>query len=104
VSVLPVTNPEARYLAVSLENQQINILPGGLTAEIGGDVTSQADKDAGQVWVAAVAYDDNGSVVGVRRWEAANALPAKGRLSFSFNVYSVGRGIAKVDLLVEARP
>jgi hypothetical protein len=104
VSALPVTNADQRYLAVSLENQQINVLPDGLTAEVGGDVTSQASKDAGLVWVAAIAYDSSGGVVGLRRWQASGPLPAGGRLPFSLNVYSVGGTIVKVDLLVEARP
>jgi hypothetical protein len=87
-----------------MENQQTNILNDGLAAEVGGEVTSQAGQDASQVWMAAVAYDSSGSVVGLRRWEAAAPLPAGGRLPFALNVYSVGGTIMKVDLLVEARP
>ena len=104
VSALPASEGGKRYLAVRLENQQTNILNDGLAAEVAGEVTSQADQAAGQVWVAAVAYDSSGSVVGLRRWEAAAALPAGGRLPFALNVYSVGGTITKVDLLVEAQP
>jgi LysM repeat protein len=104
VSVLPVSKDDPRYLAVTLENEQVNILAGGLAAEIAGDVTSQATQDASQAWVAAVAYDNTGAVVGLRRWESSIRLPAHGQVSFALNVYSVGGEIAKVDLLVEARP
>lgn len=104
VNALPASEGSKRYLTVSLDNQQTNILNDGLGAEVSGEVTSQAGQAASQVWVAAVAYDSSGSVVGLRRWEAAAPLLAGGSLPFALNVYSVGGTITKVGLLVEARP
>jgi hypothetical protein len=51
------------------------------------------------VWVLAVAYGEDGQVVGFRRWESAGDED-----EFEFWVYSLGPEIARVELLVEARP
>ena len=51
-----------------------------------------------EVWVLAMAYDAEGNVVGVRRWEGL------GETQFDFWVFSLGPEIAEVKLLVEARP
>ena len=104
VSVLPASEGGKRYLGVQVENQQVNILLDGLSAEVSGEAHSLASQAAGLVWVAAVAYDSSGSVVGLRRWESSGSLPAGGSLPFGFNVYSAGGAIVKVDLQVESRP
>ncbi len=104
VSSLPASEGEKRYLVLQLENKNVDILPDGLTAEISGDAVSLADRDASVVWVAAIAFDDGGNVVGVRRWENSAPLLAGGRLPFSLRVYSAGAKIARVDLMGEARP
>ncbi len=104
VSSLPASEGEKRYLAIQLENKQVDIQPDGLTAEVRGDAVSQADKDAGRVWVAGIAYDAAGNVVGMRRWENSSPLPAAGSLPFSLLVYSTGAKIDRVDLLGEAQP
>jgi hypothetical protein len=46
-----------------------------------------------------VAYGEDGQVVGFRRWESAGDED-----EFEFWVYSLGPEIARVELLVEARP
>jgi LysM repeat protein len=104
VSVLPAAEGEKRYLAVKVENQQINIQADGLSAEVSGEAHSIASQAAGQVWVAAVAYNSAGGVVGLRRWQASGPLPAGGSLPFAFNVYSAAAAIASVELQVESRP
>ena len=57
---------------------------------------------ATQVWVAAVAYDVNGTVVGVRRWEGGALTPGSS-LNFDFSVSSVGGEIEAVEFVVQAR-
>jgi hypothetical protein len=54
------------------------------------------------VWVVAVAYDADGGVAGVRRWEASSDQLTESP-SFSFFVFSVGRAIESVEVLFEAR-
>jgi hypothetical protein len=61
-------------------------------------------KPASQVWVAAVAYDYTGRVIGVRRWELNAALEAGNSLPFAFMISSVVGEIDRVEFAVEARP
>jgi hypothetical protein len=49
-----------------------------------------------------VAYDAEGSVVGVRRWDVPEAQLSD-RSLFSFTVFSLDRPIDRVDVLFEAR-
>lgn len=104
VSALQVLDGSSRYLDLRLENQQINMDPNSLSARVYGEI-SLIDPSAksNQVWAAAIAYDVDGLVVGVRRWESAAPLSAGQKISFSLQVYSSGAAIAKVDVLVEAR-
>ncbi len=101
---LPASEGEKRYLALELQNKQVDILPYGLTAEVSGKAVSQADQDATQVWVLAIAYDSMGNVVGLRRWENSTKLAARSSLPFNLMVYSTSAEIAQVVLLGEARP
>lgn len=103
-SALPAAANSGRYLAARVDGQQVNILTDGLSAVVSGKVISSADKSASQTWVAAIAYDAQGNVVGLRRWESSAPLPAGGSLPFTLRVYSIAGSIAKVELSVEARP
>ncbi len=84
------------YLAAVIQGSNIDFSEDGLAASVAGRVEIQGE--AKTIWVLAVAYDDQGEIVGVRRWESA------GETEFDFTVYSLGPAIADVDLLVEARP
>lgn len=84
------------YLTAVLQGPSIDISEDGLSARAVGRLEIQAG-EAEIIWVLAVAYDESGGVVGVRRWESA------GETEFDFRVYSLGPRIADVELLVEAR-
>lgn len=91
------------YLPASLNNTSAQIDWDGKTAKVSGQVYLPAESNAAtQVWVAAVAYDKNGTVVGVRRWEGG-ALQPGGSLSFDFSVSSVGGDIEAVEFAMEAK-
>jgi LysM repeat protein len=95
---------DARYLPVSLSGTSVVIAADGLTARISGQVILPADSaPAKTIWVAAVAYDAAGRVVGFRRWEGGGIQPG-GSLTFDFAVASLGSGMKRVELVVEARP
>ena len=105
LTALPLTAESARYLAVSLNDPQVTVAEDGLSAQVSGTVTlDAAEGQANQLWVAAVAYNAAGQVVGVRRWESGAALAAGESLPVTFVVYSVGGRIARVETLAEARP
>ncbi|HQU35168.1 MAG TPA: FxLYD domain-containing protein [Anaerolineales bacterium] len=96
---------DARYLPATVNNALAQVSAEGHSAQVSGMVLSQSQAaTANQVWVAAVAYDDAGRVVGVRRWESVTSLPPGGSLSFNFFVSSVGGRIARVEFVAEARP
>ncbi len=102
VSLLPA---DARYLPASVGNTLATVDWSGLSAHLTGTVRLPTDsKPAALVWVAAVAYDSAGNVVGVRRWESSAGLAPGGDLPFSFTVASVAGEIERVEFFVEARP
>lgn len=93
----------ARYLAATLNNAIAKIDWSGRSAQVNGQIFLPTESTAAtQVWVAAVAYDANGTVVGVRRWEGG-ALQPGSSLNFDFSVSSVGGEIEAVEFAVQAR-
>lgn len=93
----------AGYLPTTARNTDIQISADGKFAQVSGDVTLPAESTAAtQTWVAAVAYDENGIVVGVRRWEGG-AIPPGGSIRFDFSVASAGGEIEAVGFFVQAR-
>jgi LysM repeat protein len=102
-TALEVTD-EDKYLSSQINNLQVHVTENGLSAIVSGAVTLQKEeKSANRVWVAAVAYDKKGEVVGVRRWEGGK-IEGRESLQFFTLVYSLGPPIDRVDILVEAQP
>jgi hypothetical protein len=97
---------DTRYIPATVTNALVQVNAEGHSAQVSGQVLSLSQVSvANQVWVAATAYDDEGSVVGVRRWEASGvSLNPGASLPFTMMVSSVGGGIERVEFAVEARP
>lgn len=94
----------ARYLPAVLTSAAAEIAWNGKTAQLSGQIYLPAEsRAAAQVWVAAAAYDKNGTVVGIRRWEGG-ALQPGGMTGFQFTVSSLGGVIEAVEFFVQARP
>ncbi len=131
LTAFPVSENGGRYLPLDVQVSQQTISPSGLQASVEGRVdypqgaswptttpesaaTGTPDTQteatplplpaAKTVWVAAVAYDQNGNIVGVRKWEAAKAIPPGKHRDFEITIYSLGPAIARIDVLLEARP
>lgn len=101
---LPVPAGDTRYLDTSAGEPDVVIMDD-VTAQISGSVTlTDPQATAGEIWIAATAYDAAGRVVGVHRWESSTGLAAGQSLPFSLQVYSAGAPIDHVEILVEARP
>ena len=100
---------EERYFSVEVTSLQAEPLDEDrLGYQVRGTLTlfpsspEAAEVSPAYAWVVAIAYDENGQVVGMRRWEAPDdAVDAVN--SFSFEVFSVGEPIDRVDVLAEAR-
>ena len=96
---------DVRYLPTVIQNTLVQIDSSGRSAQVNGQVYLPPEsKAATQVWVAAVAYDRAGRVVGVKRWESNTALEAGNSLPFEFMISSVAGEIDRVEFAVEARP
>ena len=101
-TILPLD--DARYLPALIVNPQTEIAPGGRAARVTGQVSLPANvAEAKTVWVAAVAYDAAGRVVGFRRWEG-NGLAPGASIPFELTVSSLGSRVTRVELFAEARP
>ena len=96
---------DTRYLPARVQNTLVQVDSSGRSAQVSGMVLlSDGDKSASLVWVAAVAYDEYGRVVGVRRWESPDGIAQGSSLQFAFEVSSLAGVIQNVEFVVEARP
>ncbi|NMC45901.1 MAG: LysM peptidoglycan-binding domain-containing protein [Chloroflexi bacterium] len=102
VSALPVENAD-RYVETSLLDESRVISADGLTGQVTARVfVNGVAGETVQVWLAVVAQDTNGNIVGVRRIEKIATLDDLGVIEMSGFIYSAGNPMVNVDLLVEA--
>jgi LysM repeat protein len=93
----------ASYLPAALNNTIAQISWDGKSAQVSGQISLPAESNAAtQVWVAAAAYDKNGTVVGVKRWEGGAIQPGT-TTNFQFVVSSVGGVIEAVEFFLQIR-
>ena len=93
---LIVPTGDTRYLVNHIEGLLIGIQPDGRSAQVSGEVRLDgASVSPSHVWVALVAYNAAGKIVGVRRLEYTTTL------SFSSWVYSQGDAIVRVEVVAE---
>jgi LysM repeat protein len=102
VSAVIANQYELRYLQGDLEQLVVDVHPDGLGALVSGRIRFAGGQQPGYVWVLAVAYDEEGVVVGVRRWEAS-AEERSAVQDFSFEVFTLNRSIDRVAVSFEAR-
>ncbi|RJP54712.1 MAG: LysM peptidoglycan-binding domain-containing protein [Anaerolineaceae bacterium] len=104
LSATSLAPDDTRYLPAALGTPLIEIAADGRTARVRGEVALPANAAAAQtVWVAAVAYDEMGRVVGFRRWEGSGLQPGAS-LPFQLTVASLGSRVTRVEVFVEVRP
>jgi LysM repeat protein len=105
LSAMRVRVDDGRYLPGQVRKQSVQVESSGLSAQLTGEVLLfDASKAASSLRVAAVAYDEAGKVVGVRRWISETTLAAGAALPFSFMISSVAGRIERAEFTVEARP
>ena len=100
MTAIDIPPADGRYLDWPMTDLEVEIRGDAFKeARVTGRIVRPDDSASpGQVWVAVVAYDQSGQVVGVRKLEMANSLV------FELTVYSLGPAIARVDVLTEIRP
>lgn len=103
LTALPVSGTTS-VLDVMIQNPQIQIAADANSATIQAELTLQdATATANHYWVAAVAYDQQGNVVGVRQYEKDADLSQGQSTSFTIYVYSISNKIDHVELFGEAK-
>lgn len=90
---------------LAISDLQISSAPDGMSAVLSGSAGMDGKGwSASQILLAAVAYNDIGEVVGVRRLEVKmELLPGQSR-DFNFKIYSSGGSIARVEVYGEGLP
>ncbi len=100
---LPVMPDDARYLPVEILDENIAIDVDGMAASISGTLQlPDGQPNPSYVWICATAFDEEGHILAVRRWESEQLLAAGDQLPFEFSVYSHSGPIEVVNILVEA--
>ncbi len=101
-TVLPVARGKSRYLEARPEGIETRIDEGGDRAVVQGKIhLAGKGGAAGVLWLAVIAYAEDGRVAGIRKWEA---IKPPREVPFEIAVFSLGPPIARVELLTEARP
>jgi LysM repeat protein len=96
---------QSRYLPAEIQDALAQVAWSGLTAELTGHVLlPPGGLPASSVRVAAVAYDQGGNVVGVRRWESDSGIEPGQSPEFSFMISAVAGRIDSIEYAVEAIP
>jgi LysM repeat protein len=125
LTAIAVPPDDTRYITATVQLQNTNLDSSGLQATVKGQVVLPKDSPKAKVlWLVVVAYDKDGNAVGVRKWEADNpceglqppGTPMQtpgvttpgptggcGAVPFEVSVFSLGPGIERVEVLVEAR-
>ncbi len=72
LTAIQIQPNDPRYLPASLQNTSVQVDASGLTAQVNGQVVLAASSSSAAklIWIAAIAYDESGRVIGGRRWES----------------------------------
>jgi LysM repeat protein len=89
-------------LSVTLDQTKTDISADGMSASVSGKAVLGSEGDAKYLWIAAVAIDQAGKPVGIRRIEFDQKISAGTATDFNMTIYSIGGSIARVDLYGEA--
>lgn len=100
----PVKVDDTRYITLSINQVKYQFSENQRIAQVTGLITNPDElRPASLVWILAVAYNDQGEVVGVRRWESQSELKPNETRNFSLTVYSMDEEIERIELIVEAQ-
>jgi len=89
---------DIRYLDLEAVVEKVEISIDGRQAAVSGEVIiPEGTPIPSQVWVMILAFDTDGNIIGVRKWESS------GGTQFDLTVYSLGGIIDHVEVITEAR-
>jgi LysM repeat protein len=96
-SSIPLDVAVNQYQHVEIRDQQMT-MDNSNTARVSGSF--ELPENVSQIWVVAIALNDSGEIIGLRKWESTE--PESG--VFEFNLYAVSGQIAEVLVYAEAQP
>ena len=98
LSGITLEQEDTRYLEVQVDVKNIDTSADGKQSEVMGEVIISGD-DPGEalIWVLVVAYDEEGNIIGIRKWESSN------NVNFDITVFSTDGAIDRVEVLAEGR-
>lgn len=103
--VVPSTSSDTRFIPLEIEDLDIKIIEDGRAAQIEGQLMMPNQGEPAQkIWLAAVGFDENDQIVGMRRWESSSPLEHGQTLGFQMTVYSSASAIRNVHLYAQATP
>jgi phage tail protein X len=103
LTALRLISGEGRYMDAAIENTLVEMDSTGRTASVSGQVVIHGDQVPAGLWVLAAAYDRDGNVVGLRRWEPDQVPTGEEPVRFEFQVSSAGPAIDRVEFLAEVK-
>ncbi|PKN94611.1 MAG: hypothetical protein CVU44_05875 [Chloroflexi bacterium HGW-Chloroflexi-6] len=96
---------DVRYLPARVDNLLTQISADGLSAQVSGRIfLPESNLPATEIWLAGIAYNENGQVIGFRRWQSSIVLEPGQSQTFAFAVYSLDGFIDRLEVIAEARP
>jgi hypothetical protein len=100
-TALPVDETDPGYAPLEIKVNSIDT--AGQSAHVSAVIPLQAaDSGISNIWVALIAYDEGGQVVGVRRLEFTPVTEGEEGQAIKVYVYSNGHDIQQVDVRAEA--
>lgn len=118
VSALEANQIQERFASYEIIEQQVTVAPNEKQARITGALL--VIEPVRSVWISALAYDEDGQIIGVRKWkgqpvcatdelegvestEEPTSTPEPcSPIDFAMTVFSLGPNIAQVDIIAEA--
>jgi len=90
---------------IVIDDPDLIISANGFSVAVTGGARFDAPEGtSGKLWIAAVAFDAEGKVVGIRRFSTREAYNKGEIIPFSLNIYSIGGRIDRVELFGELNP
>lgn len=103
LSVIAARQVEDRYHTPEIVQTADDRQEGGLSWHVAGTIeTAPESPEANRTLVLVTAFDDAGRVVGYAVWEAEPALEPGEVREFAVRVFSLGPGIARIELMAES--
>jgi LysM repeat protein len=105
VSAVQASDVESRYRDLELDLILNEISPDRLLGRVRGiaQFPEGAESESLRLTLVLLAFDESGAGIGVRKWEADDALLPGESIEFDLTVFSLGPPIDDIDLLYEAQ-